>query len=86
MTAIDEVVAPNSLIEQALSGFEALDRANCGSARAHRARILEGMHTIIEAGTGVDKSLAYLVPTLRSRRRSSFRPGTVGVARAETPS
>ena len=24
--------------------------------------ILEGLHTIVEAGTGVGKSLAYLVP------------------------
>ena len=41
--------------------------------------IMEGMHTIIEAGTGVGKSLAYLVPAARSRKKVVFSTGTIAL-------
>jgi ATP-dependent DNA helicase DinG len=41
--------------------------------------ILEGMHTIAEAGTGVGKSLAYLVPAFRSGKKVVLSTGTIAL-------
>jgi len=41
--------------------------------------ILEGMHTIVEAGTGVGKSLAYLVPAVRSGKKVVLSTGTIAL-------
>ena len=41
--------------------------------------ILEGMHTIVEAGTGVGKSLAYLVPAVRSGKKIVLSTGTIAL-------
>ena len=41
--------------------------------------ILEGMHTIVEAGTGVGKSLAYLVPAIRSGKKVVLSTGTIAL-------
>ncbi|MEO9170864.1 MAG: ATP-dependent DNA helicase, partial [Candidatus Baltobacteraceae bacterium] len=41
--------------------------------------ILEGMHTIVEAGTGVGKSLAYLVPAVRSGKKVLLSTGTIAL-------
>ena len=40
---------------------------------------LEGVHTIVEAGTGVGKSLAYLVPALRSGKKIVLSTGTIAL-------
>lgn len=41
--------------------------------------ILEGVHTIVEAGTGVGKSLAYLVPAIRSGKKVVLSTGTIAL-------
>jgi ATP-dependent DNA helicase DinG len=41
--------------------------------------ILEGVHTIAEAGTGVGKSLAYLVPAARSGKKVVVSTGTIAL-------
>ena len=41
--------------------------------------LLEGMHTIVEAGTGVGKSLAYLVPAVRSGKKIVLSTGTIAL-------
>ncbi|MBV8067585.1 MAG: ATP-dependent DNA helicase [Candidatus Eremiobacteraeota bacterium] len=41
--------------------------------------IMESMHTIVEAGTGVGKSLAYLVPAIRSRKKVVLSTGTIAL-------
>lgn len=41
--------------------------------------ILEGVHTIVEAGTGVGKSLAYLVPAARSGKKVVVSTGTIAL-------
>lgn len=41
--------------------------------------ILEGLHTIVEAGTGVGKSLAYLVPAIRSGKKVVLSTGTIAL-------
>ena len=40
---------------------------------------MEGMHTIVEAGTGVGKSLAYLVPAFRSGKKVVLSTGTIAL-------
>jgi ATP-dependent DNA helicase DinG len=40
---------------------------------------LEGAHTIVEAGTGVGKSLAYLVPALRSGKKVVVSTATIAL-------
>jgi ATP-dependent DNA helicase DinG len=40
---------------------------------------MEGIHTIVEAGTGVGKSLAYLVPAARSGRKVVLSTGTIAL-------
>ncbi|MFY9710416.1 MAG: ATP-dependent DNA helicase [Candidatus Cybelea sp.] len=41
--------------------------------------ILENIHTIVEAGTGVGKSLAYLVPAVRSGKKVVLSTGTIAL-------
>ncbi len=41
--------------------------------------IMEGMHTIVEAGTGVGKSLAYIVPAARSGKKVVLSTGTIAL-------
>ena len=61
MIALDDVFAPGGPIERTLDGFEARP-GQVQMAQLIERGFLEGMHTIVEAGTGVGKSLAYLVP------------------------
>ncbi len=78
MTAIEEIFAPGGPIEQALSGFEARP-GQLQMAQLIERGFLEGMHTIVEAGTGVGKSLAYLVPALRSGKKIVISTGTIAL-------
>ena len=41
--------------------------------------LLEGMHSIVEAGTGTGKSLAYLIPALRSHKKIVISTGTIAL-------
>ncbi len=41
--------------------------------------ILEGVHTLVEAGTGIGKSLAYLVPAMRSGKKVVLSTGTIAL-------
>ena len=78
MTAIDEVFAPGGPIEKSLAGFEARP-GQLQMAQLIERGFLEGMHTIVEAGTGVGKSLAYLVPALRSGKKIVISTGTIAL-------
>jgi ATP-dependent DNA helicase DinG len=40
---------------------------------------LEGVHTVVEAGTGIGKSFAYLVPALRSGKKVVLSTGTIAL-------
>jgi ATP-dependent DNA helicase DinG len=40
---------------------------------------LENAHTIVEAGTGVGKSMAYLIPALRSKKKVVISTGTIAL-------
>ncbi|MDE2483255.1 MAG: ATP-dependent DNA helicase [bacterium] len=62
----------------ALPGFEARP-GQVQMAQLVEHGILEGLHTIVEAGTGVGKSLAYLVPAVRSGKKIVLSTGTIAL-------
>ncbi|HZT13724.1 MAG TPA: DEAD/DEAH box helicase, partial [Candidatus Baltobacteraceae bacterium] len=78
MIAIDDVFAAGGPIERALEGFEARP-GQVQMAQLVERGFLEGMHTIVEAGTGVGKSLGYLVPALRSGKKVVVSTGTIAL-------
>jgi ATP-dependent DNA helicase DinG len=77
-SAIDAVFAPSGPIERALPGFESRP-GQVQMAQLIERGFLEGMHTIVEAGTGVGKSLAYLVPAMRSGKKIVLSTGTIAL-------
>ncbi len=80
MTAstIEECFAPGGPLATALPGFEAR-AGQVQMAQLVERGLLEGMHTIVEAGTGVGKSLAYLVPAIRSGKKIVLSTGTIAL-------
>ncbi len=77
-TTIEHVFSPEGPLERALPGFEARP-GQVQMAQLVERGILEGMHTIVEAGTGVGKSLAYLVPAVRSGKKIVLSTGTIAL-------
>jgi ATP-dependent DNA helicase DinG len=78
MKLVDEAFAPGGPIARALPGFE-LREGQLRMARLIERGFLENVHTIVEAGTGVGKSLAYLVPALRAGGRVVVSTGTIAL-------
>ena len=78
MIAIDDTFGPAGPIATALPGFESRP-GQVQMARLIERGILENIHTIVEAGTGVGKSLAYLVPALRSGKKVVVSTGTIAL-------
>ena len=74
----EELFAPGGPLARALPGFEARP-GQLQMAQSIERGILEGMHTIVEAGTGVGKSLAYLVPAVRSGKKIVLSTGTIAL-------
>ncbi|MCX5638348.1 MAG: DEAD/DEAH box helicase [Planctomycetota bacterium] len=60
---IQEVLAPGGVISQFLTGFEERPQ-QVQMACAVRQALVGGRHLAVEAGTGVGKSFAYLVPAI----------------------
>ncbi len=76
--SLEEVFGSDGPFAQTLAGFE--PRAGqLQMAQLVERGILEGMHTIVEAGTGVGKSLAYLVPAVRSGKKVVLSTGTIAL-------
>jgi ATP-dependent DNA helicase DinG len=75
---IEETFSNGGPIALALSGFEPRP-GQVQMAQLVERGILEGMHTIVEAGTGVGKSLAYLVPAIRSKKKIVLSTGTIAL-------
>src|SRR5262249_47603044 len=65
---MDAVFAPGGALERALPEFEARPEQAALAVAVERA-LASGEHLVAEAGTGVGKSLAYLVPALESGER-----------------
>ena len=78
MKLVDEAFALGGPIARALPGFEPRE-GQVRMARLIERGFLENIHTIVEAGTGVGKSLAYLVPALRAGARVVISTGTIAL-------
>ncbi len=75
---IDEVFGAAGPVARALPGFEARPGQVQMACLVERG-FLESMHTIVEAGTGVGKSLGYLVPALRSGKKIVVSTATIAL-------
>jgi ATP-dependent DNA helicase DinG len=78
LPSLKNIFASYGPLAAARSGFELRDGQVRMAALVERG-ILDGMHTIVEAGTGVGKSLAYLIPALRSGLRVVISTGTIAL-------
>ncbi|MBV8364648.1 MAG: ATP-dependent DNA helicase, partial [Candidatus Eremiobacteraeota bacterium] len=78
MIAIDDIFATGGPIASAIDGFESRP-GQLQMAQLIERGFLEGVHTIVEAGTGVGKSLAYLIPALRSGKKVVVSTGTIAL-------
>jgi ATP-dependent DNA helicase DinG len=78
MKLVDEAFATDGPIANSLPGFEPRE-GQLRMARLIERGFLENVHTIVEAGTGVGKSLAYLVPALRAGGRVVVSTGTIAL-------
>lgn len=78
LASLETVFARGGPIASALSGFEARAGQVQMSKLVERG-FLESAHTIVEAGTGVGKSLAYLVPALRSGKKVVVSTATIAL-------
>jgi len=76
--SIENVFAPDGVLARALPGFEARPGQVQMSKLVERG-FLECAHTLVEAGTGVGKSLAYLVPALRSGKKVVVSTATIAL-------
>jgi len=69
---VDDILAPGGLISRKLRGYEKRDE-QLEMARAVEGAFDANEHLVVEAGTGVGKSFAYLVPAIcravRNRQR-----------------
>jgi ATP-dependent DNA helicase DinG len=76
--SLDDLFASDGRLAHALSGFESRPGQVRMSQLVERG-FLEGAHTIVEAGTGVGKSLAYLIPAVRSGKKVVVSTGTIAL-------
>ena len=60
----ENVLGPNGPVARSLSGYE-VRREQMQMAAAIRQAFVKGRHLAVEAGTGVGKSFAYLVPLIQ---------------------
>jgi len=61
--SVDQVLSPGGLVAQSLAGYERRGE-QLEMARAVEAAFTDSRHLIVEAGSGVGKSFAYLVPAI----------------------
>jgi ATP-dependent DNA helicase DinG len=76
--SIEALFAADGPLARSLAGFEARAGQVQMSKLIERG-FLESAHTIVEAGTGVGKSLAYLVPALRSGKKIVISTATIAL-------
>jgi ATP-dependent DNA helicase DinG len=78
LASIESIFGPDGPLARLLPGFEARPGQVQMSKLVERG-FLESAHTIVEAGTGVGKSLAYLVPALRSGKKVVVSTATIAL-------
>jgi ATP-dependent DNA helicase DinG len=76
--ALDDIFGPGGPFARTLENFEAR-AGQVQMAKVIERGIMENVHTIVEAGTGVGKSLAYLVPAIRSGKKIVLSTGTIAL-------
>ena len=69
---VREILAPEGVIAQSFPGFEERPQ-QVQMARAIQQALADGRHLAVEAGTGVGKSFAYLVPAIELVCRGAGR-------------
>src|SRR5215471_6214073 len=67
--------APGGLLAKSHPAYE-FRRGQLEMAQAVEEALREGRHLVVEAGTGTGKTLAYLVPVIRSGKRVIISTGT----------
>src|SRR5262245_3098882 len=75
MLALADIFAPQGALATRLPGFTYRD-AQQRMAELVAAALETGRHAVIEAGTGIGKTFAYLLPVLLSGRRAIISTGT----------
>lgn len=73
---VEAAFAPGGVVDEMYEGYEPRPE-QVAMACEVRDALATGTHRVIEAGTGVGKSIAYLVPLVEAARRNGI---TVGVA------
>jgi ATP-dependent DNA helicase DinG len=76
--SLDAIFATDGPLARALPGFEAR-AGQVQMSRLIERGFLESAHTLVEAGTGVGKSLAYLAPALRSGKKIVISTATIAL-------
>ncbi len=74
-TSLYQFFAPGGLLSRTHPAYE-FRRGQLQMAQAVEAAIEEKRHLIVEAGTGTGKTLAYLMPVIRSGKRVIISTGT----------
>lgn len=72
---VQETLSSHGALAQAVPGFQARD-GQTDMARAVSQTLLQGGQLVVEAGTGVGKTYAYLVPVLLSGQRALISTAT----------
>jgi len=75
---VEDLLGGRGPFASAFANFEARP-GQVQMAKLVERGILEGVHTIVEAGTGVGKSLAYLIPAVRSGKKVVLSTGTIAL-------
>src|SRR5581483_2114622 len=75
LPTLHQFFAPGGLLSQAHPNYE-FRRGQLQMADAVERALAEKRHLIVEAGTGTGKTLAYLLPVIRSGKRVIISTGT----------
>src|SRR6185369_2233359 len=75
LPTLHEFFAPGGLLSKAHPNYE-FRRGQLQMAEAVERALAEKRHLIVEAGTGTGKTLAYLLPVIRSGKRVIISTGT----------
>src|SRR5262249_53365741 len=74
--SVEKILGPGGLVARRLPGHESRPE-QVEMAAAVAAAIAERRHLLVEAGTGVGKSFAYLVPAILAASAAPACPGVV---------
>jgi ATP-dependent DNA helicase DinG len=75
LPTLHDFFSPGGMLSRSTLPYE-FRRGQLDMARAVERSLLEGKHLIVEAGTGTGKTLAYLLPALRTGQRVIISTGT----------